>query len=161
MMMVRCATAAMVTGVAGAALLPMAGMALAQDAAPRIDEIVWHGIDSYCSFTRAGHVFDYNDPESWRWVLFTNYPGAEAGDPIETPFMRIDGQLKQLVQTGVSDIEGGVERRYASHDAEPYAVTLTMLDGEEGYESAAYSGVITVARGGASTEIAYEGDCGV
>ncbi|WP_299870362.1 hypothetical protein [uncultured Hoeflea sp.] len=144
-------TVAMMTG----------GAAMAQDPGPRIDDIVWPGIDSYCSFMRADHEFDFNDPESWRWVLFTNFPSNDVDDPIEAPFMRINGQLKQLVQTGVSDIEGGVERSYASHDAEPYTVTLTMLDGDEGYESAAYSGVITVTRGGASSEIAYKGDCGV
>jgi hypothetical protein len=144
-----------------AVLTMMAAGAVAKEAGPRIGEIVWPGIDSYCSFMRAEHVFDFNDPESWRWVLFTNFPSNDVDDPMEAPFMRINAQLKQLKQTGVSEIEGGMARSYASYDADPYLVTVTMLDGEESYESAGYGGTITVSRGGASSEIAYKGDCGV
>ena len=138
-----------------------AGQAGAQENAPRIDDIVWFNIDSYCSFGRVDHTVDYKDPESWRWVLFSNYPGADGGDPLEAPFMRIDGQLTQLGQTGVETIDGGVVRTYSSHDAEPYVVQLKMLDGVVGYESSAFSGTITVSRKGASSEVAYKGDCGV
>lgn len=138
-----------------------AGTAVAQDGAPRIDDIVWFNIESYCSFGRVDHTFDYKDPESWRWVLFSNYPGADGVDPLESPFMRIDGQLTQLAQTGVETIDGGVVRTYSSHDVEPYAVELEMLEGAVGYESSAFSGTITVSRNGASSEVAYKGDCGV
>ena len=143
-----------------AGLALMAGAAAAQDSGPRIDEIYWHNIDSYCSFMRADHQFDYNDPGSWRWVLFTNFP-TDSADPLETPFMRIDGQLRQLAQTGVQAIDGGELRSYVSHDAEPYEIEVSLLSGEKGYESSAFSGVITVARNGASGEVAYKGDCGV
>ncbi|WP_417436255.1 hypothetical protein [Hoeflea sp.] len=138
----------------------LAGPVAARDGAPRIDEIVWYNIDSYCSFTRADHRFAYNDPESWRWVLFTNFPAEDGVDPIESPFMRIDGQLKQLAQTGIRSLDGGVVRSYQSHDANPYLVEVSLLEGERGVESSAFSGVITVSRNGASSEIAYKGDCG-
>lgn len=146
--------------IAGCSLL-LAGSAGAQDSGPRIDDIVWPGIDSYCSFMRADHEFVFDDPGTWRWVLFTNYPEADAPDPIETPFMRIDNQLKQLVQTGVERIDGGVVRIYSSHDMEPYVVKLTLLEGAEGYESSTFSGTITVSRNGVSSDVAYKGDCGV
>ena len=139
----------------------MAGPAVAQDGAPQIDDIVWFNIDSYCTFTRADQTFDYNDPESWRWVLFTNYPGADGGDPLEAPFMRIDGQLTQLVQTGIRPLDGGAVRSYRSHDADPYLVEVSLLEGERGIESSAFSGVITVSRNGASSEATFKGDCGV
>ncbi len=139
----------------------LAGSATAQDGAPRIDDIVWPGIDSYCSFMRADHKFVFDDPETWRWVLFSNYPELDMPDPIETPFMRIDNQLKQLAQTDVEKIDGGVVRTYSSHDAEPYVVELKMLAGTDGYESSGFSGTITVSRNGASSEVAYKGDCGV
>lgn len=142
---------------AGAAI----GQARAQDGAPRIDDIVWYNIDSYCSFTRAGHTVEYDDHESWRWVLFSNYPGADGGDPLEAPFMRIDGQLTQLAQTGAQEIDGGETRTYRSHDAVPYEIEVRLLSGEKGYESSAFSGVIRVTRNGASSEVAYKGDCGV
>ena len=138
-----------------------AGPAAAQDGAPRIDDIVWFNIDSYCSFMRADQTFDYNDPASWRWVLFSNLPGEDGADPLDTPFMRLDGQLKQLAQTGAQAIDGGTVRTYASHDAVPYLVDMTMIEGAEGYESSAFSGTIKVSRNGASSEIAYKGDCGV
>ncbi|WP_322988024.1 hypothetical protein [Hoeflea sp.] len=137
----------------------MAGTAVAQESGPRVGDIVWPDIESYCSFMRAGHIFDYNDPSSWRWVLFTNFPVDET-DTIETPFMRIDDQLRQLAQIDMQEIDGGVVRIYRSHDANPYRVELTMIDGEQGSESAGYSGTITVSRSGTSSEIAYEGDCG-
>tara|TARA_R110000850_G_scaffold110436_2_gene223549 strand:+ start:2018 stop:2464 length:447 start_codon:yes stop_codon:yes gene_type:complete len=139
----------------------MAGPVAAQEGAPRIDDIVWFNIDSYCSFTRAEQSFDYNDPESWRWVLFTNYPDADGADPLETPFMRIDGQLTQLAQTGTRPLDGGVVRSYQSHDADPYLVEVSLLDGEQGNESSAFSGLITVSRHGVSSEVAFKGDCGV
>lgn len=143
-----------------ACLALIAGAAHAQDSGPVIDEIHWQNIDSYCSFMRADHAFDFNDPGSWRWVLFSNFP-TDSIDPLEAPFMRIDGQLKQLAQTGVQAIEGGEVRTYTSHDVDPYAVELRLLEGEKGYESSGYSGVITVSRDGLSSEVAYKGDCGV
>ncbi|MEM5470630.1 hypothetical protein WNZ14_02740 [Hoeflea sp. AS60] len=150
--------------IAGAAILVgglQSGQADAQDGAPRIDDIVWVYIDSYCSFMRADHSFDYNDPDSWRWVLFSNLPGEDGADPLDTPFMRLDGQLKQLAQTGAQKIDGGLARTYTSHDAVPYVVEMKTLKGAQGYESTAFSGTIKVSRNGASSEIAYKGDCGV
>ena len=143
-----------------AASMLVAGSAVAQDVAPRIDDIVWPGIDSYCSFMRADHVFVFDDPETWRWVLFSNL-SVDAADPIESPFMRIDGQLRQLAQTGVRPVEGGVIRTYKSHDADPYTIEVSFIAGAEGYENAAFSGSIKVSRNGASSEVAYKGDCGV
>ena len=143
-----------------AASMLVAGSAGAQDGAPRIDDIVWPGIDSYCSFMRADHAFVFDDPSTWRWVLFSNLPAAGA-DPLDTPFMRIDGQLMQLAQTGARTVEGGTVRTYASHDADPYTVEVSLLKGAEGYESTGFSGSIKVSRNGASSEVAYKGDCGV
>lgn len=139
----------------------MAGPVAAQNVAPRIDDIVWYNIDSYCAFMRADHSFTYNDPESWRWVLFSNSPAEEGIDPIESPFMRIDGKLMQLVQTGIKHLDGGAVRSYQSHGADPYLVEVSLLEGERGIESSVFSGVITVSRNGVSSEIAYKGDCGV
>lgn len=139
----------------------MAGPVVAQDGAPRIDDIVWFNIDSYCAFTRTDHSVEYKDPESWRWVLFSNVPRADGGDPLESPFMRIDGQLTQLAQTGIRPLDGGAVRSYQSHDTDPYLVEVSLLEGERGYESSAFSGVITVSRHGASSEVIFKGDCGV
>ena len=143
-----------------ACLMLMTGAATAQDGGPTIDEITWHNIESYCSFMRADHAFAYEDPGSWRWVLFSNFP-TDGADPLEMPFMRIDGQLMQLRQTGVEAAKGGEVHSYTSQDADPYRVTVSLLEGEKGYESSGFSGVITVSRHGASSETAYKGDCGV
>ena len=138
-----------------------AGLAQAQDGAPRIDEIVWPGIDSYCSFMRADHVFVFDDPSTWRWVLFSNYPEFDGPEPLDAPFMRIDGQLKQLEQTKVEETENGTRRSYVTHDAEPYEVVLTLLPGPSGAESSAFSGSIAVSRNGATGSVDFKGDCGV
>ncbi len=143
-----------------ACLVLTAGAATAQDGSPRIDEIYWHNIDGYCAFMLADHTINYDDPGSWRWVLFSNFPTGNT-DPLEMPFVRIDGQLKQLKQTGVEAVDGGEMRSYTSQDAEPYSVEVSLLEGEKGYESTAFSGVIRVTRNGASNEVAYKGDCGV
>lgn len=147
--------------VMAAGCLLIAGSAAAQDGAPRIDDIVWYNIESYCAFTRADHRFVYDDPESWRWVLFTNFPAENGIDPLEAPFMRIDGQLTQLTQTAVRPIDGGAVRSYQSHDTDPYLVEVRLLEGERGIESSGFSGTITVSRDGTSSVVDYKGDCGV
>jgi len=50
--------------------------------------------------------------------LFSNFPTGTT-DPLEAPFMRIDGRLKQLAQTGIQAVVGGEVRTYTSHDGSP------------------------------------------
>ena len=122
-----------------ACLVLTAGAATAQDGSPRIDEIYWHNIDGYCAFMLADHTINYDDPGSWRWVLFSNFP-TDGVDPLEMPFVRIDGQLKQLRQTGIEAVDGGEVRRYTSQDAEPLQCRGEPARGREGLREHGFFG---------------------
>ena len=136
-----------------------ASFGFAEDA-PRIDEIHWPGIDSYCTFMRDGHDFVFDDPETWRFVFFTGLPEARL-DIMARAFMRIDGRLHELALID-SETDGPSEqRRYRSYGASPYTVDVAAARGEEGHESAAYSGTISVTRDGMTSSVAFQGDCGV
>jgi len=137
----------------------MAGAPQAQQR-PSIDDVLWPWIGSYCSFTKAGHIFEFDDLNTWRFVFFTEFPETEA-DLWGRAFMRIDGQLRELVPTGV-ETRGATEvYRYRTHDAPPHEVTVEATPGAQGYESMPYSGIITVSRQGATAQQAFSGDCGV
>ena len=130
--------------------------ALAQEA-PSIDDIAWHYIESYCTFMRADHDFVFDDPDSWRFVFFTNFP-SEAGQEIfGTGFMRVDGALREF---RFVSREGDTVTMQTS-DAEPLVATLALVPGEKGYEATGYTGTITVARGSVSSSVDFAGDCGV
>ncbi|SFQ48362.1 hypothetical protein SAMN05216176_104211 [Nitratireductor indicus] len=147
------------------AMLPamlMAGAAFAQEDALSIDEIHWPQIDSYCTFLKKGQDFHFDDPDTWRFVAFTNLPREAEADPMERVFMRINGDLLELGLETLEKSKGGTEiRLYKSHDADPYAVTFEIEEGEQGSESTNYSGTIRVQRGEQEASVNFEGDCGV
>ena len=147
------------------AMLPAmltAGAAFAQEDALSIDEIHWPQIDSYCTFLKEGQDFHFDDPQTWRFVAFTNFPRAAGADPLERVFMRINGNLLELGLETLKKDKGGAEiRLYKSHDADPYAVTFNIEAGEQGSEHTNYSGTIRVQRGEHEASADFEGDCGV
>ena len=150
--MIRIIRRAVMAIAASAAFVP----AQAQDL-PSIDDIAWHYIESYCTFMRADHDFVFDDPDSWRFVFFTNFP-SEAGQEIfGTGFMRIDGALREFRMVAR---EGDTVTMQTS-DAEPLVATLALKPGEKGYEATGYTGTITVARGSVSSSVDFAGDCGV
>lgn len=126
-----------------------------------LDDISWPNIDAYCSFMRAGHVFTYDDPATWRFVFFSNLPTTEGRDPIETPFVSIDGQLTQLVQTGVETTGFETTRRYVAKTDPDIAVEVFFRETGSGAESTAYEGTIKAESGGRSATVEFVGDCGV
>lgn len=127
-----------------------------------LDEIAWPNIESYCSFMRAGHVFTYDDPATWRWVFFSTLPGESSKrDPIETPFVSIDGQLTQLVQTAVETTGFETTRRYVAKTDPEVTVEVFFKEKDSGEESTAYTGTITAKRGGETATVDFTGDCGV
>lgn len=145
----------MLVGVLALAATPMRAEEL------RLDEIAWPGINSYCSFRRAGHVFAFDDPATWRFVFFSNLPMMGRPDPIETPFVSIDGQLTQLVQTGMETTGFETTRRYVAKTDPEVAVEVFFRETGSGAEATAYEGTITATRGGQSAKADFIGDCGV
>lgn len=126
-----------------------------------LDEIVWPGMEAYCRFMRAGHEFKFDDPATWRFVFFSNLPRKEGRDPIETPFVSIDGRLTQLVQTGMETTGFETTRRYVAKTDPETAVEVYFKEKDSGEESTAYEGAIKAERAGASATVEFTGDCGV
>lgn len=125
-----------------------------------ITDIHWPYIDSYCTFWRLGHRFDFNDPESWRFVFFTQKDGLH--EPYaETGFAAIGHQLRQLELVSREETPAGETRHYRSLGEAPHDVFVTMKAGEEGYESTGYAGSIAVSGPYGEETVAFEGDCGV
>ncbi len=139
------------------------GLAVAPAAAAELtlDEIAWPNIDSYCTFMRAGHVFTFDDPRTWRFVLFSNMPSTGERDPIETPFVRIDGQLTQLAQTDMETTGFETTRRYVAATDPALTVEVFFRETGQGGESTGYSGTITASRDGGTATVDFTGDCGV
>lgn len=139
------------------------GIAVAPAAASELtlDEIAWPNIDSYCTFMRADHVFTFDDPRTWRFVFFSNMPALGKRDPIETPFVRIDGQLTQLTQTDMETTGFETTRRYVAKTDPEVAVEVFFRETGRGGESTGYTGTITASRDGQTATVDFTGDCGV
>ncbi len=154
-------------------LLLTAGTALADDIT--VSDFNWYGNDAYCSFQLADQSFDYNDPNSWRFVLITNLPEVDLDNLPETPdeiamqeqksyataFMSLNHAFHELSMKSGSVREDGFNMVYTTHGARPYEVTLDANMLEKGYESQFYEGTIRVTRDGASASVKFKGDCGV
>lgn len=126
-----------------------------------LDEIAWPDIRSYCTFMRAGHVFTFDDPRTWRFVFFSNMPAMDKPDPIETPFVSIDGQLTQLTQTAMETTGSETTRRYVAKTDPEVAVEVFMRETGSGGEATGYEGRITASRDGETATVEFTGDCGV
>ena len=127
---------------------------------PVVTDIVWPGIDSYCTFMREVHSFDYNDPESWRFVFFTQLD-TSVEPAVEIAFMSIGHSLRQLELVDSSQSGNDETRRYRSLGAGSHDIVVTMQGGEEGYEATGYTGSIEVSGPLGGETVAFHGDCGV
>lgn len=132
----------------------------ATQSGPAIDEVVWPGIDSYCTFMVEGHGLVYDDPDTWRFLFFTGLPESDR-DTIARAFMRIDGQLRELALVDRATAGTGEVWTFRTHDDPPYEVSVNAVPYETGTEYTSYTGTITVTREGASTSADFQGDCGV
>lgn len=145
---------------AGTLLVAAMTTQVAAQTPPKIEEIRWPWIDSYCTFMKADHTFVFDDLKSWRFVFFS--PFSEKGNDImQRGFMRIDGQLRELALKSVTKIDASEQRRYHSHDDPPYLIEVVSEAGKPTYEAVGYSGRITVSRQGATSSVMFKGDCGV
>ncbi|HMQ57713.1 MAG TPA: hypothetical protein PKE65_04135 [Rhizobiaceae bacterium] len=142
-------------------LLGAAPAAANQAAGPSIDDIHWHFVDSYCTFTREALDFVYDDPETWRFVLITNFPDGPGADPFEFAFLRIDGMLRELRKTRrTKDGEADIVVM-ATTDSPPLVAELRLKETGRGEEATAYSGVLKVSRADRQSSTPVKGDCGV
>ena len=154
-------------------LLLSTGNTLADDIT--INAFNWYTNDSYCSFQLTDQSFDYNDPNTWRYVLITNLPEVDFDNLPDTPeeiaaqeqksyataFMSINHAFHELSMKTGSVRDDGFSIVYTTHGERPFEVTLDAKMLEKGYESQSYKGTISVIRGDATASVAFKGDCGV
>ncbi|MEP1444242.1 MAG: hypothetical protein ABJK39_14645 [Hyphomicrobiales bacterium] len=125
---------------------------------PSLDDIHWYLSDSFCSFSRENHTFNYDDPESWRYIFMTGFPNDQDG---ELGYARIDGRLRELQETERFKADGFEIIVYKTWDKNPYTVTVARKAGAGSQESTNYTGNILVERNGVGHGTSFKGDCGV
>lgn len=122
---------------------------------PRLTEISWYLTDSYCAFTKADHVFDYNDPQSWKFVFLTSLTRQK------TAYIGINHELYELKEIDMIVNDDHEIYRYETWEDQPVTVTVKLIEGAKGYEATAYSGHITLEGAGSNETTEFIGDCGV
>lgn len=122
-------------------------------------DFVWHHIDAYCTFMKADNVFNFDDPESWRFVAFANYPNENVAEPLDRLFIRINADYREFDLVEERE-EAGIRRQFYRTPSDPVIeVEMQIHVSEKGYKSTGYEGVLIESRSGNS--IAFKGDCGV
>ena len=146
--------------VASAIALLIGSAQVAQARQPIITDVLWPNISSYCTFLRAGQEFDFNNPDSWRFVFFDNIDTI-TGSNARYAYIGLHHQLRQLEELDTISSGEGELRTYRTWGEPSYEVTVSMIKGEGGYESTSFTGTISVSGPGGEEEIEFHGDCGV
>jgi hypothetical protein len=142
----------------------VAGLLMAAGAGPRAQDsvfgdFVWHHIDAYCTFMRADNVFKFDDPESWRFLAFANYPNENGVEPLDRLFMRIRNDLREFNLVEESETEGTRRRIYRTAGDPVIEVEMRISGSEKGYESTNCQGTLIEPTSGDTVD--FRGDCGV
>lgn len=145
-------------GAAACAILFAPFQAAAQQ--PIVTDIVWPQIDSYCTFTRADQTFDYNNPDSWRFVYFTQFDTI-MGTNAQTGFISVHHQLRQMETLKAEIGDDAQSFAYRTYGKPTYEVKVELKAGELGFESTGFSGTLTVEGADGTETIDIKGDCGV
>ena len=125
-----------------------------------VTDVAWPNIDSYCTFQRAEQKLVYDDPETWKFVFFSNVDGSGMNRP-ETAFAAIRYQLHELELVDSSETAGGETRTYRTFSGPDFSFMLDLSVTEEGGEYTSYKGTMTVEGDGETETIQIHGDCGV
>ena len=116
--------------------------------------------DAYCRFMDAEHVLDEADPETWDFLLLTEWPPT--GEPAnEFPArVKINGTEYVLPFKGQEDAKtGGWTRWYESADTTYMIEVVAETAADEG-EAIAYTGTIRVVSPLAGQAVRFKGVCG-
>lgn len=134
--------------------------ASATENGPVIGEIEWHRVDSYCNFFKSGHVFDFDKPESWRFLFLTFFT-SDNRIAVERGYANINGLLRELELAERTETENGERRIYRTFGDAPVTLTIDMRAGKGGSEHTSYTGTIVASDIEGSTSVDFTGDCGV
>lgn len=127
-----------------------------------ISDVNWPNLYAYCTFQRADASFEYDKPETWTFVYFTQHAADRPGDvAYEVGYVSLNDRLRELELIETVQGKDGETRRYRTYGHDVHEVTLTMRIAELGYESTAYTGHLTVDGPWGEESIEVKGDCGV
>lgn len=134
---------------------------LAWEGVPEIGVMQLPEINSFCTFWKAGHEFNFDDPATWEFVFVTVFDGRDTSPDNLDGLISLQGETRQMELITAETSEAGDVRQYRTAEP-PIAVVEVKMDvRDKGYESISYTGRIKVTypEGGKSMRI--EGDCGV
>lgn len=134
---------------------------LAWDGVPEIGVMQLPEVNSFCTFWKQGHEFNFDDPETWAFVFVTVFDDRDTSPDNLDGLISLQGETRTVELITAETSEAGDVRQYRTTEAPIAVVELKMDVRNKGYESISYTGRIKVTypEGGKSMRI--EGDCGV
>lgn len=147
-------------------LLLLAAQTPAFAVAPDLGEVFWQPDDAHCAFQRAGKSAPAkDDPSTWRFVFVTELVSDHIAS-VERGYARLDGLLRELQIVIRAKTDNGEWRVYRTFGNDPITIEIDMLAGESRKSKLGqtvwvnYTGTMSVSRGTARSQIAFEGACG-
>lgn len=134
---------------------------LAQAAEPVVDDINWPGINAYCTFSRAGQTFVFDNPETWKFVAFTSLADKSEGDQFRSLYASVGGHLREFALKDRSANDAGEVISFVAASDSTLTVSLLLGKPRQGEEASGYSGTLEVAKGADKAVVAITGNCGV
>lgn len=127
-----------------------------------LTDVNWPNLYAYCTFQRADASFEYDKPETWTFVYFTQHAADRPGDVAnEVGYVSLSHRLRELELIETVQGKDGETRRYRTYGRDIHEVTLTMRIAEVGYENIEYTGHLTVEGPLGEESIEVKGGCGV
>ncbi|MDE1464942.1 hypothetical protein [Spartinivicinus poritis] len=121
-----------------------------------IGEMHWPDVNSYCTFFKEGHKFDFDNQDTWKFVFVTLLAGAE-----DVAYMQINNKREAIKLVSSNKIENTEKRIYKVDSNENIQIEIAMKAGESGVEHTNYTGVIRLLKPVEGGVIKFYGDCGV
>lgn len=134
---------------------------LAWEGVPDIGVMHLPEVNSFCTFWKQGHEFNFDDPATWEFVFVTVFDGRDTSPDNLDGLISLQGETRRVELITAEASEAGDVRQYRTTEAPMAVVEVKMDVRNKGYESISYTGRIKVTypEGGKSMRI--EGDCGV
>ncbi|WP_084417900.1 hypothetical protein [Henriciella litoralis] len=112
--------------------------------------------DAYCTLMRESHTFNFDDPDTWRFVFTTSMEG----DP-QPAQVKINDDILEFTRESRTKSENGNETwRYRSADR-GIVIELNLKPTESGPEYTNYSGNIAIVEPTETERMGIKGSCGV
>ncbi|WP_163836285.1 hypothetical protein [Spartinivicinus ruber] len=123
---------------------------------PTIGEMHWPGANSYCTFFKEGHKFDFDNKETWKFVFVTILDDSK-----DTAYMQINNKREKIKLVNATKSETNEKRVYEVAADKNIQIEVEMNSGKSGVEHTNYTGVIRLLKPMGGDAIKFYGDCGV